>query len=105
MDIIAITGLCRTACIISKVLEKNGGEIKTVLTISAACVVIAKIVGELSQVQSVIKELFFHAQMSEEYLTIIFKGLGICYLTHRTGRKSLYVSYISALIQGGDLYC
>ncbi|GAB5082149.1 stage III sporulation protein AD [Hominimerdicola sp. 21CYCFAH17_S] len=81
MDIIAITGFCLTACIISKVLEKNGGEIKTVLTISAACVVIAKIVGELSQVQSVIKELFFHAQMSEEYLTIIFKGLGICYLT------------------------
>ncbi|WP_243113086.1 stage III sporulation AC/AD family protein [Ruminococcus sp. Marseille-P6503] len=85
MDIIAITGFCLTACIICKVLEKNGSEIKSVLTLSAACIVILKIVGELIQVQSVIKELFFQAQMSEDYLTIIFKGLGICYITQLAG--------------------
>ncbi len=81
MDIIAIAGFCLTACIVCKVLEKNGSEIKSVLTLSVACIVILKIVSELLQVQSVIRELFFQTQMSEDYMTIIFKGLGICYIT------------------------
>lgn len=76
-----IAGFCLTACIICKVLERNGSEIKTVLTISVGCIIAIKIIGELTQVQSVISELFNHAKMDDQYLTIIFKGLGICYLT------------------------
>ena len=30
---------------------------------------------------SAIRELFLQADMEEDYLTIIFKGLGICYIT------------------------
>lgn len=81
MDIIMIVAFCLTACVICKILEKDGGDIKTVLVIAVACIITLKVVGEFIKVQSIIKELFFQADMSSEYLTIIFKGLGICYLT------------------------
>lgn len=76
-----IVGLCLTASIICKVLEKNSGEIKILLAICAVCIVLFKILGELSQVISVIKNLFERSDMDSDYLTIIFKGLGICYIT------------------------
>lgn len=81
MDIIAIIGLCLTACIISKVIERSGSEIKIILIIAAVCIVSVKIIGELSQIQSIMSELFSTADIDSEYLKIIFKGMGICYIT------------------------
>lgn len=81
MDIIMIAGFCITACIICKVLEKNAGEIKVVLVLCTSCIIILKIIGEITDVTSAIRELFLQADMDEDYLTIIFKGLGICYIT------------------------
>lgn len=81
MDIIMIAGLCITACIICKVLEKNAGEIKVVLVLCTVCIVVFRVIGEITEVTSAIRELFLQADMDEDYLTIIFKGLGICYIT------------------------
>lgn len=81
MDIIMISGFCIISCIICKVLERNAGEIKVVLVLGAACIIIMKVIGEITEVTSAIRELFLQADMDEEYLTIIFKGLGICYIT------------------------
>lgn len=85
MDIIAIIGLCLTACIISKVIERSGSEIRIILIIAAVSIVTIKIIGELSQIISVINELFYRADIDDEYLTIIFKGMGICYITQIAG--------------------
>lgn len=76
-----ITGLCLTASIICKSLEKNSGEIKIILAIFVVCIVLFKISNELSQVISVIENLFDQSDMDSDYLKIIFKGLGICYIT------------------------
>lgn len=81
MNIIMITGLCLTASIICKALEKNSGEIKILLAICTVCIIFFRISGELAEVISVIKELFNRSDMDGDYLTIIFKGLGICYIT------------------------
>lgn len=81
MDIIMIAGFCIISCVICKVLEKDSGEIKVVLVLCTACMVILRIIGEITDVTSAIRELFMQADMDEDYLTIIFKGLGICYIT------------------------
>lgn len=76
-----ITGLCLTASIICKALEKNSGEIKILLAICTVCIVLFKISGELSDVVNSIQDIFDRADIDGDYLTIIFKGLGICYIT------------------------
>lgn len=81
MNIIMIAGFCLTACVVCKVLEQNSSEIKTVLIIAAVCLISLKTIGELTQIKTIINELFFQADMDEEYIAIIFKGLGICYIT------------------------
>lgn len=81
MNIIMIAGLCLTASIICKALEKNSGEIKILLAICTVCIVLFRISGELADVISAIQDLFERSSMDGEYLTVIFKGLGICYIT------------------------
>lgn len=81
MNIIMIAGLCLTASIICKALEKNSGEIKILLAICTVCIVLFRISGELADVITAIQDLFERSSMDGEYLTVIFKGLGICYIT------------------------
>lgn len=81
MDIIMIAGFCLTACIVCKFLEKGSGEIKVLLAVCTSCIVIFKVLGEFSGITNAIAELFDKADMDDNYLTIIFKGLGVCYIT------------------------
>lgn len=81
MNIIIITGICLTASIICKALEKNSGEIKILLAVCTVCIILFRISGELSEIISMIRELFDKSDMDGDYLSIIFKGLGICYIT------------------------
>ena len=81
MNIITITGLCLIASIICKALEKNSAEIKILLAVCTVCIIFFNIAGELSQVISAIQNIFNRSDMDEDYLTVIFKGLGICYIT------------------------
>ena len=81
MDIILIAGFCITAVVICKVVEKDSREIKTVLTLAAVCIILLKTAGAVTGISSSISDLFNQAGMDTMYLKIIFKGLGICYLT------------------------
>lgn len=81
MNIITITGLCLIASVICKSLEKNTPEIKILLAVCTVCIVFFKIAGELTRVISAIQEIFNRSDMDKDYLTVIFKGLGICYIT------------------------
>lgn len=76
-----IVSFCITASIICKSIEKNSGEIKVLLAICAVLILLFKISKELLEVISIIENLFEKSDMDHEYLTIIFKGLGICYIT------------------------
>jgi len=81
MDIIMIAGFSLVACIICKVLEKDAGEIKIAVMLCTVCIIVMKVIGEITDVTSTIRELFLLADMDDDYITIIFKGLGICYIT------------------------
>ncbi|MGN1134124.1 MAG: SpoIIIAC/SpoIIIAD family protein [Oscillospiraceae bacterium] len=81
MNILIIVGICLAASIICKAIQQNSPEIKTLLVICTVAVAAIKIFSDVSEISGMVRELFDKSGMDEEYLKIIFKGLGICYLT------------------------
>ena len=82
MSIVMITGLCLVCAIVCKAIERDAGEIKAVAVICAVCIVMYRISGELGSVLNTMQELFDRADIDAEYIDVIFKGVGICYITH-----------------------
>lgn len=81
MSIIVVCGLCITASILCKVVEKNTKEISTVISLMAVILVLIFVIGKISDINSTITELFEKAGISDEYMNILFKSAGICYIT------------------------
>lgn len=81
MDIISTALFCITACIMLKVLSGCSGEIKVLCSVIAACLVTLRFLDGWSEISSALTELFDQTGMDGEYLKIIFKSLGICYVT------------------------
>lgn len=76
-----VCGLCITAAVLCKVVEKNTKEVSVVISVAAVIIVLAFVITEISQISEVINELFVKAQISEQYIDILFKSAGICYIT------------------------
>lgn len=81
MDIVMITVLCITAAVMCKLVENNGREFSAVISIAAATVVLIAIVSQISDISDTISGLFEKAQIPDEYPSVIFKSLGVCYIT------------------------
>lgn len=81
MNIIMICGLCVTAAVLCKVVEKNTKEIAVVISIAAMAVVMLAVVAEISDITKVIDDLFVKAQIPSQYAEVLFKSAGICYVT------------------------
>ncbi|MDO4944112.1 MAG: SpoIIIAC/SpoIIIAD family protein [Ruminococcus sp.] len=84
MDIIMISGFCIISAVVCKILESTGREIKTVIILAAACVLLITTADALTDISAQIKNLFDQAELDEQYVKILFKGLGICYITKLT---------------------
>ena len=76
-----ILGFCIVSAVVCKVSEKGGGEIKVIIVIAACGVVFLKIIGFITDISDEVKDLFIQADIDQQYLKILFKGLGICYVT------------------------
>lgn len=81
MNIIAITGLCLVATIIIKLFDKINKEYGFLIILGTTCFILLMIISYLSPIISQIENLFTMSGISKGYLEIIFKALGICYLT------------------------
>ena len=77
MNIIMICGLCVTAAVLCKVVEKNTKEIAVVISIAAMAVVMLAVVAEISDITKVIDDLFVKAQIPSQYAEVLFKSAGI----------------------------
>ncbi|MBR6874084.1 MAG: hypothetical protein IKN17_11330 [Ruminococcus sp.] len=80
MDIITTAALCITVCIITQVL-RDSGEMKLALIILCVTVVFMSLTSQLLGVRELVGELLDKTGLDEAYLRMIFKGLGICYIT------------------------
>ncbi len=81
MDIIVISGFCVTAAVLCRLLEADAAPLRALLAIAAAALVFLKTAEPLGTVISGIRSIFSESGADEEYLRILIKGLGICYIT------------------------
>lgn len=84
INIISIAGICIISSIICKLFDSCGKEYALYIKIAASVAILALIVIFVSPIIETIHNLYEQANASEEYLTILFKALGICYITQFT---------------------
>jgi len=81
MNIITIAGLCIISTVICKFFDRNNKEYSYLIALGTVAFILLMIVSYLNPVISAIESLFTLTGISEDYLKIIFKAIGICYLT------------------------
>lgn len=81
MDIFAIAGLCLTATIICKIMEKYNKEYSLFISILVAGLVIIITISYFTPIIDTVKNLFSRGGVAPENIGILFKALGICYVT------------------------
>ncbi|MBQ7756531.1 MAG: hypothetical protein IJX42_00245 [Oscillospiraceae bacterium] len=82
MNIVMISGLCVIASVLCKVLEKNTKEISVILSVITVALILVSLISKLTEINTVIEELFIKADINEQYGNVIMKSAGICYITH-----------------------
>ena len=72
--------LCLTVCAVSSLLRDNG-DIRLALIVTTAAVLFSGAAEQLAGIRDLIKELLDKSGLDELYLKVIFKGLGICFIS------------------------
>ncbi len=85
INLIPVCGICVIASIMCSFFGNLGKEYAVYIKIAAGAVVMAIIILYISPVTETIYLLYEKAGADEEYLTILFKALGICYITQFAG--------------------
>lgn len=81
MKIVSIAGICIISAVMCKLFANEGKEYGLYIKIAAASVIMSMIIIFVSPVTETIRSIYDKAGADEEYLTILFKALGICYVT------------------------
>ncbi len=81
MNIIAIVGIAIIAAILAVMLKRYHQEYSIILSISAGIIILFEILANISPAIRQINTLLSSAGLSAEYAAILFKSLGICFLT------------------------
>ena len=81
MNMLTICGFCIASVLACKALENDSRQIKIVLTLVVAAVLLISTIGFVSQIISAVSSLFETSNIDNMYLRIIFKSLGVTYLT------------------------
>ena len=80
MDIISAAALCIIVSIMAQVLRDNG-EVRTALVIVCITVIFIRAAEDISNIGSLVNELLEKAGLDEVYFKVLFKGLGVCYIS------------------------
>lgn len=84
MNIVSICGLAIIAVISAVVIRKYNPEISLIISISASLLILIAIFTHISPVANEIKALFQNSNISSDYISILFKTLGICFVCQFT---------------------
>lgn len=80
MNIVQIVAFGVITCVIYIIVEKENKEIALCLSIIAGVIILLQILGYLEQIINMINNLIQASGVNKEYLTIVFKVVGITYL-------------------------
>lgn len=81
MNIVGFVGIALIAAILSIVLKKYNPEYSIVLSIITGIFLFAKIFTYLISIISSVKGLLNFSNVPADFILIMFKSLGICFLT------------------------
>ncbi len=81
MDMVMITGLCMIATIIVKLFDKINKEYALFIALITSCFILFLVIAYFSPIISTVEDLFATSGVDNKYFEIIFKSLGVCYLT------------------------
>lgn len=81
MDIIKIAVVCILTSVICKLLDGSSKDFSIYVRIAAGALIIAVVSIYISPVVEKINEIFNRTGIGNEYLTILFKAAGICYVS------------------------
>lgn len=81
MEILSIIGIGIIAAALAVVLRQNQPEYALLVSLAAGLFILLKVVGQAQPVVDQIQSLLSSASLPLEYSTILFKALGICFIT------------------------
>ena len=81
MNILSISGWIIIIAVISVVLKKYVPEYSMMINIVAGIIVLSVILCEFLPAVNQIKNLLYNTKISRDYIVILFKSLGICFIT------------------------
>ncbi len=81
MKIAAVSGFCIAAAVLCRIFDKTGREYGVMISAAAALMITAVSMTMLSPLVDFILAAFEKTGADEEYVNILFKSAGICYLT------------------------
>lgn len=81
INIVSVAGICITATVLCKLFSSAGSEYSLYVKIAAAAAVMSALILFISPIAETVRSIYERAGADEEYLTILFKALGICYIT------------------------
>ena len=81
MNIVALVGIAIISTILSVMIKKYNPEYAIAISLISGVVIFASVLSRIVPAISQIKELISATGMSAQYGMILFKSLGICFLT------------------------
>ena len=81
VKIVSIAGFCIVAAVLCKLFSAEGKEYALYIKIAAAAAVMSSVIVFISPIAEAIRNIYEKAGADKEYIAILFKALGICYVT------------------------
>ena len=81
INLIQICGICIIASVLCTLFGNLGKEYAVYIKLAASVVMLSIIILYISPLTETVYLLYEKAGADEEYLTILFKALGICYIS------------------------
>lgn len=84
MNIISICALAIVATVLSIALKRHNQELSILISIGSAVIILLCVLEYVLNSIDTISDIFAQANISTEYVIILLKVLGICFLTEFT---------------------
>ena len=82
MDIVSAAGICIIAAVICKVFDRFGKEYSAMLSIAVSAGIMGLVLLSISPAADAVASLLEKAGADSVYCGILFRSIGICYITH-----------------------
>ncbi len=81
MSVYGIIAVGLISCVLVLVVKQYRPELGLLVSIAAGCVILLAVLSKFTPVIEQLKSLVYNSGIKKEYLSIMIKSLGICYLT------------------------